>query len=92
MINEWIDHFTSIEKDDEKEKIRKLIKDDKVWSFLNSCVHSFHKLYIDNRYLSILEQFSEKQKELILLLNKIDLEKFNKLNDLVIARIDKNNH
>ena len=89
LINRWIKALNIKEEKKTIEDIHNLLldKDKKIWNYLNFCVHASHKLYISREYAENLAFFNEKQKLLILLLQSIDVNKFNALNNLIISHL-----
>lgn len=87
VINRWIKALNIKEGKKTIKDIHNLLLDKEIWNYLNFCVHASHKLYISKEYTKNLTFFNEKQKLLILLLQNIDINKFNALNDLIISHL-----
>lgn len=95
-FNDFINEFTDFNINDPflKDGLEKFF-DEKIWQFMNNCLHSLHYIYFSLngqkiKATEIIEKFEAYQSDILNLLRHLKIEKLHKMNELMIQILREN--
>lgn len=94
-FHKFITEFTDFNINDEFIKNwREKFFSEKIWAFMNKCIHSFHFIYFSNRKqkinsFNIIQEFEIYQKDILELLEHLKIDKFQNINQEIIKLLSQ---